>query len=92
LRRAAACDNVPGSPASSCWIAPNSLVNVLDSTRQAQCARPCDAGFLNAEISKIYRYFSMTYSSMPGWREDLARISQIVHRAQINASTNQPKS
>jgi hypothetical protein len=35
-------------------------------------------------------YFSMACVFDSGWREDLARISQILHRAQMNASTNQP--
>jgi hypothetical protein len=92
FRITAPCRSVRGSLASACWVGPNSLLNVLDSTRQARRARARDAGFLNAEFSAISRCFSMTYSVMPSWREDLARISQIVHRAQINASTNQPKS
>jgi hypothetical protein len=35
--------------------------------------------------------FSMACVMLAGWPQDLARISQIVHRAQMNASTNQPK-
>jgi hypothetical protein len=50
------------------------------------------ATVLDAADSYEYPLFSVAYVMSPGWLEDLARISQIVHRAQINASTNQPKS
>jgi hypothetical protein len=45
---------------------------------------------LNAEFFMNYPCISIGYVMISGWSQDLARISQIVHRAQMNASTNQP--